>query len=48
MLLGDKLSLDFIRDPGPDTRAEKLKVPCPEGSPVSRVRFGEGKWYGSP
>ncbi len=41
---GDKYSLDFIRDPGPDTRTAMLNVLFAPGSPVHRVKFGE-TWY---
>ncbi len=41
---GDKYSLDFIRDPGPETRNAMLKILFGEGSPIHRVKFGD-TWY---
>jgi hypothetical protein len=45
---GDKVSLDFIRDPGPGTRQRMLDILHAPGSPVYRVRFGEGPWMENP
>jgi len=42
--VGDKISLDFIRDPGATTRRRMLELVFAEGSPVYRVRFGGGPW----
>jgi hypothetical protein len=41
---GDKLSLDFIRDPGAVTRRRMLQILLATDSPVYRVRFGGGTW----
>ena len=41
---GDRLSLDFIRDPGPITRQRMLDILFVADSPLSRVRFGGAEW----
>ncbi len=41
---GDKYSVDFVRDPGPETRKVMLTILKDAGSPVHRVKFGE-TWY---
>lgn len=41
---GDKISIDFIRDPGPVTRNRMLTTLFAPGSPIYRVRFGTS-WY---
>lgn len=41
---GAKYSLDFVRDPGPETRKAMLAILLDTGSPIHRVKFGE-VWY---
>lgn len=41
---GDLLSLDFIRNAGPITRARMLDILFVADRPLSRVRFGGGEW----
>ncbi len=41
---GAKYSLDFVRDPGPETRKAMLSILLDTGSPIQRVKFG-GTWY---
>jgi len=41
---GDKLSIDFIHDPGEITRLRMLQILFDTGSPVYRVKFGD-RWY---
>jgi hypothetical protein len=45
---GDKLSIDFVRDPGPVTVQRMLDILFAPGSPFFRVRFGEGTWHENP
>jgi hypothetical protein len=45
---GDTCSLDFIRTPSAKTEAEMLRILFAEGSPISRVRFGDGEWHVNP
>jgi len=40
----DRYSLDFVADPGPETRQAMLRILFCGGSPVHRVKFGES-WY---
>lgn len=41
---GDRYSLDFVRDPGAETRAAMLEILFAPGSVVYRVKFGD-HWY---
>jgi hypothetical protein len=45
---GDKLSLEFIREPDPATKKVMLQVLFGPGSPVYRVRFGGRGWETRP
>ncbi|HEY6033644.1 MAG TPA: DUF4157 domain-containing protein [Kofleriaceae bacterium] len=45
--IGDRYSLDFIRDPGPETVVAMLDILFGETSPLYRVRFGED-WHTNP
>lgn len=44
----DRYSLDFVRDPGPATAKEMLKILFGKGSPIFRVKFGDGPWHQNP
>jgi hypothetical protein len=44
---GDKYSMHFIRDPGPETRQAMLDILFAPDSPIYRVKFGE-TWYTRP
>jgi hypothetical protein len=45
---GDKLSIEFIREPDPATKKAMLQVLFGPGSPVYRVRFGGRGWETRP
>jgi hypothetical protein len=44
----DRYSLDFVRDPGPQTQKAMLDILFGPGSRVFRVKFGEGPWQQNP
>ncbi len=45
---GDRYSLDFVRDPGAATQKAMLTILFGEGSPIFRVKFGDGEWQPNP